>query len=155
MKNKIAILIVGNQNSGKTTTIKYFDKTYDENEKLKRYCKKGWRYLELFKGKLHAVLSLVYFIPASPSETQKPLKTYLKKMRPELLLVAEQKYGKEYNNTVTFLNENNYKIVEFHTKDETNQIWKKWNNKNFENLMEKRAVEIGNAFREFIIDKIT
>ncbi|CAA0259840.1 hypothetical protein [Tenacibaculum maritimum] len=154
MKDKLAILIVGHQNSGKTTTIKYFDKVYDENETLKRYCRVGWRHLQLFKGKLYAIFSLIYFIPASPTETQKPLKKRLGKMLPELLLMAEQKNGKEYNNTIEFLNENNYKIIEFYTKDNSNEIWKEWNNKTFEDLMNKRATAIGNEFREFIINRI-
>jgi hypothetical protein len=154
MKDKLAVLIIGNQNSGKTTTIKYFDKTYDENETLKKYCRVGWRHLQLFKGKLYAVFSLIYFIPASPTETQKPLKKRLGKMLPELLLIAEQKNGKEYNNTIEFLKDNNYKIVEFYTKNNSSEIWKEWNNRNFENLITRRAVEIGNIFREFIIDRI-
>ena len=65
MKPRIAILIVGEPNSGKTTTINFFDFQYDENEKMKKQCRKGWRHLQLFKGSLWAEFTLMCFSPSN------------------------------------------------------------------------------------------
>lgn len=152
MKNKIAILIIGKQNSGKTTTIIFFDKVYNRDEKLKKYCRIGWRHLQLFKGKLHALFSLIYFIPSSPTETQRSLKKRLGKMRPEFILMAEQINGSEYQNTIDFLTNNDYEIIEFYiNRNNSKEIWCEWDNKNMNEILEKRAIEIGNEFRNFIL----
>jgi hypothetical protein len=121
---------------------------------LKKYCRVGWRHLQLFKGKLYALISLIYFVPSSPTETQKPIKKRLGKMRPELILMAEQKNGKEYQNTIDFLNDNNYKIIEFNTKSNSKENWKEWNKSNMTEILEKRAIEIGTEFQNFIREKI-
>jgi len=154
MKNKLAVIIIGKQNSGKTTTIKYFDKIFDENEKLKKYYRVGWRRLTMFKGKLDALFLLIYFVPASPTETQKPLRDRLKNFKPELLLIAEQLNGYEYQNTIHFLEKNNYEIVEFVLKNQSNQTWNNWNKQNMNEILNKRAIDIGDKFKDFIRERI-
>lgn len=146
-----AIVLVGKQNSGKTTTINHFDKEFNENNILKKYCKMGWRSLQFFKGKLAAVFTYVYFIPASPTETKEPLKKKLGTMRPELLLVAEQINGAEYSNTIKFLKKEGYDVTEIVVGDTSSKgCWKDWSSSDFNKKMKDRANEIGNIFRKYI-----
>ena len=154
-KNKLAIILLGKQNSGKTSTIKYFDKKYDEYNRNKKYCKKGWRHLQLFKEELGALFSLIYFIPASPSETNFPLKDRLKEFKPELLLVAEQENGKEYENTIQFLDDNNYEIEVFNLQRiKSANIWNEWTKETMEGILDNRATTIRNTFKSFILRRI-
>lgn len=112
MKNKLAVIIVGTQNSGKTTTIKYFDHEYDEYKRLKKQCRAGGRLLVLHKNSLRALFSYIYFVPASPTETKKSLKGRLKKWRPEMILIAEQidkgESWNRYSETKNFLESEGY-----------------------------------------------
>ena len=65
-------MIVGNKNSGKTTTIKNFEKLYHEDHPNKEVCRAGWRRLQLFLGKINALSAYIFFVPASPTETKYP-----------------------------------------------------------------------------------
>jgi len=154
-KDKIAVLITGNPDSGKTTTIKFFEKKYDEDHREKRVCRAGWRRVQLFLGKLDALSVFIFFIPASPTETNFPVKTRLGEMLPEMILIAEQPEGKAYVATKAFLDVNNYKIIEFNLdRSNSKGIWNEWNDKNFEKIMKKRANEIGDVFSKYVIDCI-
>lgn len=153
MKNKLAVVLVGMQNSGKTTTMKYFDKEYSEDNKLKKYCKAGRRYLQFYK--LKALYSYVFFVPASPTETKKSLKGRLKGWRPEMILIAEQidkgESWNRYKETKDFLESEGYNVKELLIGDDAKEeVWKKWTNENFNEIMGQRAIEIGDIFREFI-----
>jgi hypothetical protein len=151
-KDKIAVLIIGNPNSGKTTTIKFFEKEYNEDHREKSVCRAGWRRVQLFLGKLDALSVFIFFIPASPTETNFPVKTRLGEMLPEMILIAEQPGGKAYAATKTFLDVNNYKVIEFNL-DRANSkgTWNEWNDKNFEKIMKKRTAEIGDTFTDYVV----
>tara|TARA_R110002072_G_scaffold287464_6_gene453184 strand:+ start:804 stop:1280 length:477 start_codon:yes stop_codon:yes gene_type:complete len=154
MENKrLAILLIGKQNSGKTTTIHHFDKMYDERELDKVQCKRGWRHLQIFKEKLGALFVSMYFVPASPTETNFPLRSRFEFLLPEIIIVAEQKNGSEFHNTMDFLNENDYKIKIFEIKEGTTETWSRWkeDNSNKQDILTKRGVDICNTVREFII----
>ena len=154
-KNRLAVILLGNHNSGKTATIKYFEKKYDKYGRYKRTCRSGWRHLQLYKEKSDALFTLMYFVPASPTETRNPLKNRLKDFKPELLLISEQINGKEYDNTINFLNSNDYEIVTFElTRKKPENIWGEWNWSNKDEILDQRAALIGNEFRNFILGKI-
>jgi GTPase SAR1 family protein len=148
----IAVVIVGERNSGKTTTIKSFEEEHDETGKKVRQCKIGWRRITLFLRKLDALKCLIYFIPSSPTETNIPLENRLEKFSPEMLLVAEQSNGKEYDSTIATLNKKGYKVVEFVIN--SSGIWTRWTDQNKENVLKERAKAIGDVFRKHIIEKI-
>lgn len=159
MTNKIAVLLVGAQNSGKTSTINHFDTYYDEWDRTKKVCKVGWRHLQLHYKSLGSLISWIYFIPSSPTESRKSIKNRLGKLRPEMLLIAEQidkgeKWNK-YNETIEFLTQEGYEIKEFIIGDDTqHDTWRKWTQSSRANSLDNRAVIIGDVFREFIKHKI-
>ncbi len=155
-KNRLAVILLGNHNSGKTATINYFDKKYDKHGRYKRTCRSGWRHLQLYKESLGVLFTLIYFVPASPTETRIPLKNRLKEFKPELLLIAGQTDGKEYKNTIDFLDSNDYEIVIFElVRKKSESIWGEWNKRNKNEILDQRATLIGNEFRKFILEKIT
>lgn len=156
MKSKIAILIIGTQNSGKTSTIKYFDKKFDENEREKKQCRSGWRNLQLFKEELGALFLLIFFVPSSPTESNKPLSKRFINFLPEVLLIAEQLNGSKYNNTIKFLEENGYEIVEFYiSEDNKEEHWKRWNSIiEYDRKLNKRSEDIKNVLKKFILNRI-
>lgn len=159
MKKKFAVVIVGTQNSGKTTTIRHFDTMYDEWKRGKKQCKAGKRYLVLFKDVLEALYSLIYFVPASPTETGISLSKRLGDWRPEMLLVAEQvdrgESGNKYNETMNFLKTEGYELVEIGIGDNSKEkLWELWDDSKFDSVMKKRAVAIGDLFRGFIKARI-
>jgi len=155
-KDKIVVLIVGNHDSGKTTTIKRFEQIHDEANREIRQCRIGWRKsVQLFLGRLDALLAMIYFIPSSPTEKHTHLSILLNNFLPEMLLMAEQLNGNEYNATIEFLNNNGYHIVEFRINQNANGgTWDQWEDNNMGNILLSRVTEIGNAFRNFIIERI-
>lgn len=152
-KNKLAVVLVGSQNSGKTTTIKAFDEQYGE-VKGKTYCKAGRRYLQLHK--LKALYTYIFFVPASPTETNYSLEKRLNKInpvkpRPEMILMAEQLKGHAYDSTIKFLKSEGYHIEEIIIGHGGSTIpWKRWDASNKNLLLKNRANEIADIFREFI-----
>jgi len=158
--DKFAVLIVGNQNSGKTATIKNFQKLHEDNNREILQCRFGWRRINLFFGKLDALSCLIYFIPSSPTEKNISLENLLKKIMPmdslpELFLIAEQLDGKEYNSTKDFLEKMGYEIKELGiNSDKTGGIWEFCSEIDKDKILTERATEIGNAFRNYIIKKI-
>lgn len=146
---------------GKTSTIKYFDQYCDEENKVKRYCKIGWRLLLLFKGMMNSLFTYIYFVPASPTETKKPLEKrlneQLKKHLPEILLVAEQKEGNQLENTRKFLMSKDYEVIEKHILWQEGGTWGRWkkDNSNKEDILINRAIEIRNEMRIFILKQIS
>lgn len=159
LNKRLAVILVGAQNSGKTTSIKYFDHEYDEYKRLKKQCRAGGRSLLLHKKSLRALFSYIYFVPASPTETKKSLKSRLKEWRPEMILIAEQidkgENWNRYKETKDFLDFEGYEVVEILIGDDArDDIWKKWKESKFEDTMKKRAELIGNHFRIFIKNQI-
>lgn len=159
-QERFAVVLVGTQNSGKTTTIKHFDSMYDEWGRIKKQCKAGWRHLRLHKGWIDALVSWIYFIPASPTETGISVAKRIGKERPELILIAEQidkgeKHNK-YNETLDFLRNEGYEVVEIIIGDDAiNPVWQKWNIERFDETMKIRGQEIGDLFRDYIIRKVS
>lgn len=154
-KNKLAVVLVGKQDSGKTTTIKHFDEKFDEFKRKKRYCRAGKRYLQLHK--LKALYSYIYFVPASPTETNYSLEKRLNnidvklKPRPEMILMAEQLDGKAYITTIKFLKSEGYHVEEIIIGQGGSTIpWKSWDASNKNTLLKNRANEIADIFRAFI-----
>ena len=162
MKTNLAVLIVGASNSCKSTTINYFDRMNDENDREKKRCQIGWRRLQFFLGKLDALFSLVFFVPSSPTESKISLENKLKSFKPnielfipEMIVVAEQYQGIEYNNTREFLRNNDYEIVEFNIDNSmSGGVWSRWTNENRDYVLEQRSNEITNIFINFILNKI-
>lgn len=158
-KDKFAVVLVGRQNSGKTTTIKHFDSMYDEWTRTKKQCKSGWRHLKLHKDILDSLITWIFFVPASPTETGKSVKKRIGKQLPDLMLIAEQvdKGGKhnKYSETMSFLESKGYEVVELFIGDDAKSaLWKKWNESKFDETMKRRAQEIGDLFRGYIKRKI-
>lgn len=84
---RLAILILGKQNSGKRSTIKALIR--QQTEKPIRQLKSGRQ--RLFLNKQFQSLNLdVYCISALPSEKNKKLKDRFAHWKPETLIVAEQ-----------------------------------------------------------------
>ena len=111
--------------------------------------------MQLYKDKIEAIITLIYFVPASPTETRTPLKHRFKNFLPELLLIAEQKDGSEYQNTVRFLEKNNYKIVTFELfASNSYSVWSECNDEDFENILNERATLIKEEFLNYTIEKI-
>jgi hypothetical protein len=156
INDKIAVIIVGERNSGKTATIKYFRREFDESKKEVIQCRIGWRRIQLFLHRLDALSCLIYFIPSSPSESNIPLEMSLKEFKPEMLLIAEQLNGKEYHSTKNFLVDNGYEIIEFTiTKNNSLKIWRFWNDIEKKEILTERAKIIGNAFSKYVLSTIT
>lgn len=159
MKNKFAIILLGAQNSGKTSTIIHFDTMFDMHGRVKKRGVIGWR--ELLLHSLKALVTYIYFIPSSPTESKESLKKKITKAFnnekdwPELLLIAEQiNRGESWNRhqeTVDFLLQNGYEVMEIVIGDESNDpLWQKWNQKNRNEVLEARALIIGKLFRDYI-----
>jgi hypothetical protein len=161
MKNGFALILLGAQNSGKTSTILRFDTMFDLHGRQKKRGTVGWRQLLLHS--LKAMVTWVYFIPGSPTETKKSLEKKLKrafnnvKDWPELLLIAEQINRDEpwnkHRETVDFLLQNGYEVMEIVMGDEAiDPLWQKWNNNNRKDILEARALAIGKIFRNYIMN---
>jgi hypothetical protein len=158
-KYGIAVMIIGLPNTGKTTTIKFFEKECDENKKEKTRCRIGWKRIQLFLGKLDALSCIIYFVPSSPSENNESLENILKKQLndclPEMLLIAEQPNGR-HNDTIEFLRDNQYEVIEFPIDRSANGgKWNNWDQSNRESILKSRADDIANALRSFISVKIS
>jgi len=105
---KLAIIIEGSNNSGKTSTIKHLVNNYS-NRSLNRI-KAGWQRIFLNPNFPNLKID-VYCIPSSPSESDNPLSNRFSQWLPDVILVAEQPNGKHYNSTYTFLQSNGFQII--------------------------------------------
>lgn len=92
---KLAILIVGKQNSGKTSTIKHLiNKHCDRSLSVMRA---GWQY-PFLNSTFKSLRINVFCIPASPTETGIELKDRFKDWDyiPQVVIVAEQSVSVMY-----------------------------------------------------------
>ncbi len=122
---KIAILIEGEQNSGKTSTIKELvNRHSDKNNFVMR---RGWQ--RLFLNPEFRYLNLeTYCVPASPSETNIKLSDRFEKWMPDVLILAEQLNGQHSTNTNSFLTQNNYTILRYAISNiDGNSDWERFN----------------------------
>jgi hypothetical protein len=147
-KMKLAIVIEGNQNSGKTSTIKHL--ISQQRGWAVRNMKQGFQAIFLdkqFKSlKLH-----LYCLPASPSETGKTIGELLPTRRPSAIIVAEQPGGKQYTNTFKFLEENDYTILKYSiSEDKNNNPWSKFDNADKGEKLQTRTQQILFDIKDFM-----
>ncbi|SEA76733.1 P-loop NTPase family protein [Pedobacter hartonius] len=158
MIKNLAIIILGDQNVGKTTTIRRFLDIYHTHKKV-TVLKKGMRYgLSPFTPNFDMVKIDAYILPSSPTESGIALSDSIKVIgwNPHLILMAEQDRGKEYANSINFLRNENYHIKEFHVKNiEELQIWSRWKySAEMNTKLHYRVEEIAEYIRGFILSKI-
>lgn len=147
---RLAIIIEGNQNSGKTSTIKELIKLF--GFKNLKQMKAGWQVI--FVNPIFKSLRITFFgIPASPSETDLPLNERFKNWPhlPEVLILAEQTGGKHSANTIAFLTANHYHIKTFTilNSNGTNH-WERFDNSTKSIKLSKRSDDIIDFIKHFI-----
>lgn len=145
---KLAILIQGEQNSGKTSTIRELINL--QSDKSVSNMRRGWQ--RIFLNKQFKYLKLdVYCVPASPSETNIKLGDRFPKWMPEVLIVAEQPSGKHYSDTINFLNNNNYNVLNFAISNTNgNSDWERFTNSDRTIKLGNRTNHIVSEIRQFI-----
>lgn len=146
---KLAILIIGEQNSGKTSTIKHLVNA-NSNKSLS-VMKAGWQ--SIFLNQAFKYLKLILFcVPASPTETKKPLSVRFAGFIPEVLIVAEQLNGLNHQNTDSFLISNNYTVLRYNIDNIIGSSdWQRFDRNNELLKLNNRTNEIINDIKKFII----
>ncbi len=125
---KIAVLIVGNQNSGKTSTIRALINTQSKNSIS--IMRRGWQRIWLNSQFKYLNLD-VYCVPSSPSETNIKLSDRFAQWMPDVLILAEQTNGQHYSDTYTFLTQNNYLVLNYQiTNSNGTGDWERFDNSN-------------------------
>lgn len=116
---KLAIVIEGEQNSGKTSTIKFL---------LNYQQARLWmKYHILLSNKFSCLNVFVEAISSSPTERNEPLSITIGSNTPDFLIIAEQKGGALSNNTYAFLKSNSYDVITFKlTNIVGSDIWDRW-----------------------------
>lgn len=145
---KLAILIIGEQNSGKTSTIKHLVNTWGDKSLI--VMKAGWQ--SVFLNSTFKYLKLIFFcVPASPTETNKPLSIRFSEFIPEVLIVAEQLNGSNYQNTNSFLISNNYTVLRYDIDNIIGTLdWQRFDRSNELLKLNNRTNEIINDIKKFI-----
>lgn len=147
---KLAIIIVGVQNSGKTSTIRHL---------INKYCDKslsvmraGWQY-PFLNSSFKSLRLNVYCIPASPTETNIELKDRFKDWDyiPQVLIVAEQSVPSKYPSTISYLTGNGYTIMQYDILNSIGTMdWERFNSKDEIIKLDNRANQIINDIKTFI-----
>ena len=147
---KLAIIIEGVQNSGKTSTILHFVNQYQI--RTLTVMRAGWQ--NLYLNHLFQTLKVnPYIISSSPSESNNPLPTRFSGWTtlPDLLIMAEQAGGRHQSSTITFLTTNGYSIVTFPISNVTGSLdWERFDSSNQVTKLTNRANEIMNSIKSFI-----
>lgn len=156
MLDRLAIIIVGNQNSGKTTTLKHYCNRYYHTQ-VSTF-KQGWRHGFMpFANKYLGVKIIPYFLPSSRTEKAEPIQEIISSLdwMPDFLFMAEQLNGAQYANTIHFLRSNNYHIKEF-TLGNSNpdSIWHHYTSNNEMMILNHRTEQIADYVRSFILHRI-
>lgn len=154
MQERLAIIIVGKPNAGKTTTLKHFCNTY-HHQKVSTF-KMGWRQ-GFTPFKYLGVKIIPYFLPSSRTEKAIPLSDVFAKLDwwPDFLFMAEQLNGSEYTNTIRFLRKNDYHIKEFLLDNSnTDSIWHFYDKKDEAMILRHRTEQIADYVRGFINARI-
>lgn len=152
MLKHLAIIITGEQNSGKTTTLRHFCNTYYHKE-VSTF-KQGWRHgMSPFADYYYGVKITAYVLPSSRTEKQESLETIFNGLEwyPDFLFMAEQLNGAEYENTMRFLRENNYHIKEFRLEaTNPDPVWHRYDPKDETVILTHRTEQIADYVRGFI-----
>ncbi len=156
MLDHLAIIIVGNQNVGKTTTLKHFCETYT-NRNVSTF-KAGFRNdLMPFFDKYRGVKVGAWFFPSSPTEKKEPLEDEFGSLgwTPDFILMAEQLQGAEYANTIRSLRVRNYHVKEF-LLDNSNPdtIWHHFDEQDRNLFLIHRTEQIADYMRSFILARV-
>lgn len=147
---RLAILIVGDQNSGKTSTVKHLIAQY--NGKILKIARASWK--SIFLNSILGSLKLIFYcIPASPTETKIKLSTRFSTWTslPEVLVIAEQTSGTNYPDTISYLAANGYHVLRYdllNTNGSAN--WERFNMSNMNTKLDNRANEIVSDIKSFI-----
>jgi hypothetical protein len=155
MFDRLAIIVVGVSDSGKTTTLKEYTDYYKDSVST---FKKGWRHgLSPFKPKFWTVKVSAYVIPKSPTESV-PLKDTIDPLEwfPDVILMPEQLKGKEYQNSIDYLRSHDYHIKEFQLSNvSSGGVWDRWTTKLEQSTkLLYRREEIADYIRNFIKSRI-
>ena len=158
MLDRLAIILVGEQNSGKTSTIRQFNDFY--SQKSVTTLKKGFRYnISPFKPKYMAIKIAAYILASSPTESNIPLKDSIDPIGwlPDFIIMPEQTNGMEYSNSIHYLMSNEYELKEFAISDIVGDgVWDKWQTGDTfieEAKLFYRRELIAEYIREFLIKK--
>ncbi|HEX8561861.1 MAG TPA: hypothetical protein VF676_02670 [Flavobacterium sp.] len=145
---RLAILIIGAQNSGKTSTIKHLISVYN-GRKLK-VMKAGWK--DIFLNPVLKSMRLNFFcVPASPTETGIKLSTRFLTMLPEVLVVAEQDGGANYPDTMSFLATSSYSILRYDIQKTNGSLdWERFDTKTMTSKLDNRTDEIVTDIKTFL-----
>jgi GTPase SAR1 family protein len=145
---KLAIVIEGDPNSGKTSTIRSLINSY--GGKRIRMMRIGWQ--RLYLNPIFKYLKLdIYCIPSSPSETGIKLIDRFKDWMPEVLIIALQPNGKNYLNSQSFLKNNSYFVLTYSILNQNGILdWERFDNNNKSIKLGGRSNEIINDIRLFI-----
>lgn len=170
MLKKLAIVIVGVKNAGKTTTLRYFCDAYHWKTVPKRF-KRGWKYgLMPFRGKTDGVKIDAYFLTSSPTEVGIPLKNNINKnFQPDFLFMAEQFNSNYYLDSIRCLWERGYHVKEFfidHTipteserqmfddNQRYNTVWRRYDKADEALFHSQRTEQIADYLRMYINTQI-
>lgn len=147
---KLAIIIEGDQRSGKTSTIKELIRLF--GYKNLKQMKAGWQ--QIYLNPIFKSLRLIFYcIPASPSETDFPLTQRFKdwKSLPEVIIIAEQIGGKHTASTIAFLNANHYNIKTFTILNSNGtHHWEKFTATSKNSKLSKRCDDIIDFIKTYI-----
>ncbi|RXQ97417.1 hypothetical protein EO244_00580 [Ancylomarina salipaludis] len=148
---KLAVVILGVQNSGKTETLRKIVKKYTGLPQ--KQMKAGWRFLSIFKEKIWELKLHAFFVPASPSETKYKLEDRILDLghSPEIIFLAEQTDGENRKSTFDFLEENKYKILDFELSNKNGGgIWDRFTPESKEEKLDTRTKEVITRLKEEI-----
>lgn len=151
MINRLAIIIVGKQDAGKTTTLRHFCNTYDD--KTVSTFKQGLRNNFRPFTKENPIKVDAYFLPASRTERATKLADTFNDLGwcPPFMFIAEQLNGAEYNNTIRTLIENKYHIKEFTLyNDNRDSVWHYYSQQDEALIQFHRTEQIADYVRAFI-----
>ncbi len=147
---RLAILIFGVQNSGKTSTFKKIVHNY--NGKQISQMRMGWQRIFLTPSFKYLKLD-AYFLPSSPTEKRTLIKELLPSQNwiPNVLFIAEQLNGSNLQNTLNFLNKNNFNILQYTLSNQVEQgAWDRYDSSTENTKLSARADEIIMDIKSFI-----
>ena len=147
---RIAIVIWGVQNSGKSSSFKGIIHNYS-NKQISQM-KRGWQ--KLFLNSIFTYLNIdSYFFPSSPTETGLNLEDHFNIWGwiPDVIFVAEQINGRNAPHTTSFLNNNGYQVMSYTLSNINGQgVWDRFDTTNEQTKLKARADEIINDIRAYI-----